>query len=1777
MKSLKLLLLFSWISVFHFAGFAQPNDNCSGATSLGTLPTPAVACIGGVRNGNPTTLTGQSTVGATAASPYIYQTGCTGGTMTTFALDTWYSFVATGTTANVNITGFPNANVALYAGTCGNLLGRGCAIGNAAGNTTLVVTQITIGQTYYIQISGNTTTATDPNFTIAVDNDIDCNDCLLNSTITASPAPVNGGYTPGQVVNFCFTVSGWSQQNTNWFHGVQISMGSAWTGAITSTVPATTQQTPSAGYNWLYYNTSPGTANGIVWPPGFYFDTNDAGTAPLNNFGDNCDGAACTWTFCWNLTVSSSCVPGGNLSVTVNTSGDGESGSWGSVACLDDPATIFNAVQICCTAPTMAMTPVSCLGGSNGTVTAAHGTGASPWNYVWTNSLGATVGTTTGSAAASNTVSGLPAGTYTVTITDNAGCVQTGTVTVTTVDVLPPTAPNPAPITVPCLANVPAPNVLVVVGEADNITAVPTVTWISDVDNGLNCPKTITRTYRVTDNCGLFINVTQQITVMPNAAPVVPANGASTVACLALATQPAAPVVTSQCGTALVPVITSNANPACEGTKVYTYTYTDCSGLSSVYTYTYTIDMTVPPVVPANGSSTVACLSAATQPASPVVTSQCGTAIVPVVTSSANPACEGTKTYTFTYTDCSGLSSVYTYTYTIDMTVPPVVPANGSSTVGCLSAATQPASPVVTSQCGTAIVPVVTSSANPACEGTKTYTFTYTDCSGLSSVYTYTYTIDMTVPPVVPANGSSTVACVTAATQPASPVVTSQCGTALVPVVTTSANPACEGTKTYTFTYTDCSGLSSVYTYTYTIDMTVPPVVPANGSSTVACATSATQPAAPVVTSQCGTALVPVITVGATPACEGTKVYTYTYTDCSGLSSVYTYTYTIDMTVAPILPANVVVNVSCSSAITVPTAPAAIDQCGNAVVPVMTQNATPVCVGNKIFTFTYTDCGGNVSVYTYTYAVNDNINPTGTAPGPISGGTTAPPPDVNLILDEADNCTPSPTVTWISDVSNGGVCPEIITRTYRITDNCGNFINVTQQISLGDAIAPTASNPAPISVNCSANVPAPDPLVVTDEADNGAPPVVTWESDVSNGASCPEVITRTYRVTDDCGNFIFVTQTITIQMTAGPVVPANGASTVACLAAATQPAAPAVTSQCGTAIVPVITSNANPACEGTKVYTYTYTDCAGAVAVYTYTYTIDMTVAPVVPANGASTVACLSAATQPAAPVVNSQCGTALVPVITASANPACEGTKVYTYTYTDCSGLVSVYTYTYTIDMVAAPVVPANGSSAIQCASNIVVPTAPVVTDACGNAIVPVMTQNATPVCVGSKIYTFTYTDCSGNSSVYTYTYTINDNVNPTASNPAPISVPGPLDVPAPNVLVVTNEADNCTASPTVAWVSDVSDGNVCNGEIITRTYSVTDDCGNQILVTQLITILATYPPIDAGPNQLICLGASATLTAINPTGAAISWSPAPVVNGVSFNPTVTTTYTVTANNLGCIATDDVTIAVDAAPVVNFDGNILSGCEPLTVTFTNNSISPSGFSNCVWTIEGATPIVGCGNITYTFQNAGTYNVTLTTTSTGGCTSSLTYTDYIYVEAAPDASFIPSSTSLSNLSTSVQFTNTSSGATSYLWDFGDGASSTLVSPAHSLPLDEPGTYTVQLIAFSPLLCSDTAWVSINVEEELIYYVPNTFTPDGDDYNEFFKPVFTAGFDPFDFNLFIYNRWGEIIWESHNAEVGWDGTYGGNLVQAGTYTWTIEFKKSKNDERVYINGHVNVIY
>lgn len=295
--------------------------------------------------------------------------------------------------------------------------------------------------------------------------------------------------------------------------------------------------------------------------------------------------------------------------------------------------------------------------------------------------------------------------------------------------------------------------------------------------------------------------------------------------------------------------------------------------------------------------------------------------------------------------------------------------------------------------------------------------------------------------------------------------------------------------------------------------------------------------------------------------------------------------------------------------------------------------------------------------------------------------------------------------------------------------------------------------------------------------------------------------------------------------------------------------------------------------------------------------------------------------------------------------------------------------------------------------------------------------------------------------------------------------------------------------------------------------------------------------PNVNAGPDQTICEGESTTLTA---TGALTYTWDNNVVNGVALTPETSTTYTVHGVDAnGCENTDEVKIVVMPIPEPDFVGDDLTGCVPHTVNFTN--LNPINGATCLWSFGDGTTSTSCGNVSHTYTQPGTYTVSLTVTTANGCTGTYTIPNYITVTPKPVADFTADPMVVTTFDTEVNFYNNSSPANEYLWDFNDGSAiETATNPSHIFPDGEGGSYIVTLVASNGPGCSDTAKLIIKVEEEIIFYVPNTFTPDNDNYNEVFLPVFTSGYDPYDYTLLIFNRWGELIFESHDVRFGWDG-------------------------------------
>jgi gliding motility-associated-like protein len=497
------------------------------------------------------------------------------------------------------------------------------------------------------------------------------------------------------------------------------------------------------------------------------------------------------------------------------------------------------------------------------------------------------------------------------------------------------------------------------------------------------------------------------------------------------------------------------------------------------------------------------------------------------------------------------------------------------------------------------------------------------------------------------------------------------------------------------------------------------------------------------------------------------------------------------------------------------------------------------------------------------------------------------------------------------------------------------------------------------------------------------------------------------------------------------------------------------------------------------------------------------------------------------------------------------------TVTGTDANGCTNTDDLLITVNDI--PTIAANASQLIVCQGDQVTLTG-------GGGVNYTWTNNVINNVPFTPLQTTTYTvtgiDANGCSNTAQITVTV---------NPLPAINAGPDQSICPGDFVTLT----ATGGIDYLW-----DNNVVNGvpfqPTATTTYTVGGvDANGCINIDQVVVVVNDAAAINAGQDVVVCAGNPVILNATG--GSNYTWTGG-IQNNVPFNPIQTTTYTVTGTTpAGCVGTDDVLVTVEPIPVVSFNIDNPSGCSPLQVTFTNTSQSTGVI--CQWNFGNGSVFNDCNSATTVYTAPGCYDVTFTSTSAAGCTGTVTLVNAVCVAPDPIAEFIPIPSVLSGANPTTTMVNSSQNAVSYVWSFGDGtALSQDVNPSHTYIVGDSDSYEIMLIAINEFGCVDTAYQVIRFEEDLIYYVPNTFTPDGDQYNQEFKPVFTSGFDPFDYNLKIYNRWGELIFESNDAEVGWNGSYGNiaDRVQDGTYVWKIEFKLSKNDARKTIVGHVTLI-
>ena len=155
----------------------------------------------------------------------------------------------------------------------------------------------------------------------------------------------------------------------------------------------------------------------------------------------------------------------------------------------------------------------------------------------------------------------------------------------------------------------------------------------------------------------------------------------------------------------------------------------------------------------------------------------------------------------------------------------------------------------------------------------------------------------------------------------------------------------------------------------------------------------------------------------------------------------------------------------------------------------------------------------------------------------------------------------------------------------------------------------------------------------------------------------------------------------------------------------------------------------------------------------------------------------------------------------------------------------------------------------------------------------------------------------------------------------------------------------------------------------------------------------------------------------------------------------------------------------------------------------------------------------------------------------------------------------------------VTFNDLSEGVELWYWDFGDGETSVLTNPEHEY--EHPGFYPVVLSVINEFGCTDAFVQDIEITSDLILFVPNTFTPNEDGFNDVFTPSILGKEYTAEYLLEIYNKWGQVIYATNDPSQGWDGTaYVGEFyVPEGVYNWHIEFRLKTNVVKEVRNGTV----
>lgn len=381
----------------------------------------------------------------------------------------------------------------------------------------------------------------------------------------------------------------------------------------------------------------------------------------------------------------------------------------------------------------------------------------------------------------------------------------------------------------------------------------------------------------------------------------------------------------------------------------------------------------------------------------------------------------------------------------------------------------------------------------------------------------------------------------------------------------------------------------------------------------------------------------------------------------------------------------------------------------------------------------------------------------------------------------------------------------------------------------------------------------------------------------------------------------------------------------------------------------------------------------------------------------------------------------------------------------------------------------------------------------------------------------------------------------------------------------------------------------------IVSLVFTTDDPAGPCSAVNDAVEILVDQlPTANAGSNQYVCSGSSVTLagsiggSATNGTwsGGTGSYSPGNTALNAIYTPSTaefaadSVVLTLTTNDPAgpcTFSTSNVTIYFYKNPVIIFAADSSAGCPVHCTNFTNSTVVGGGdIVSWDWNFGDGSANATIQTPSHCFTQVGFYDITLTAVSNNGCSSVLTQTQHIQVFSVPVAAFTPSPNPATVLDPVITFNNQSSADVNYWnWNFGDGTTTApfVQNPVHTYP-DEAANYWITLMVHNADGCYDTVAHEIFIEPEFTFFIPNAFSPNGDKINDYF---FGSGVGIIEYDLWIFDRWGNMIFNGKELSDKWDGkANGGNdLAQIDVYVWKVTLRDVFNKKHDYI-GTVTLV-